>query len=393
MAEQQTEETGFKVDDIVIFTGFRSKFPPGQKPNLKDGERVRLVAEGKDGAGSFVAAAVDDEERQDSVFDNEVERIKEEAKPQIPMRRRSEEAPPPPPARTRGAAAAPAPKRVKGQTNGKNEKGGTKAAAKKGAATTTKTPKTRKTKTLAAPKPPVEDEKLKDTAAVEAVLKKQDVLAAAKSMNSRINEDYFTFAGVLAHIQIERSYEAILGKDKKPIYVGVDGFRKYCEDELDTKPRKALYLIDIYRHFTQLGSDEKRLTEIGWSKASQISRVADGDNFEKLLDYAKKHSKDELQEHIDEKYVSGSGKKKRAKLTRFAFAVFNDQAKMVKQALSLAGEKMEGEQAKNPSAQLAFMATDWLAVQENADIPLKNMIAFIEQKYKVTLQEAEKVEA
>lgn len=114
---------------------------------------------------------------------------------------------------------------------------------------------------------------------IDTLLHGEDPLKAAARLVERQDRDDFTLGGVLSHIQ-RYNLHCTLG------YSGTSDFQQYIEQELGVKYRKARYLISIYECFSKLGLDEQRLSAMGWSKAKELVRVVNKDNFDALADFA-----------------------------------------------------------------------------------------------------------
>lgn len=225
-----------------------------------------------------------------------------------------------------------------------------------------------------------EYEEVTDTESVSAALADSDACAAVEHLLLERDRSQFTLGGLLHHIRRNKSYERIEDKKGKPIYVGREGFAKYCEDRLNLKYRKAMALADIYVTFVSVGITEDRVAEVGWSKAWKISRHITAKNAERLLKFASGHTVVELDEFIETKILAagesserGANSKARGgqSVTRYAFTVPGDIGKnVITQALTLAADKIREDGKEEPSQSQAFaaLATEWLALQEGAEI-------------------------
>lgn len=242
-----------------------------------------------------------------------------------------------------------------------------------------------------------------DSASVKKALKGSAV-DAAKSLVRRVDETSYTLGGVLNHIKTTGEHEAIVDAKGKKRFAKVktdeDGkqistFAQYCEVELGLEYRKAMYLIDIYRHFAALGVDEKRVAAIGWSKAKELVKVTNADNFDKMLTYAETHKKDDVIKHVRDTIVklggeSGSGRKTRETRTKTTFTVkaFDDQAKAIKQAIAAVKKNNPGEGGEmSDNDALLFMLTEYVATSGAVKVSKKKAIAHLEKSYGIKLAE------
>jgi len=222
----------------------------------------------------------------------------------------------------------------------------------------------------------VGSEELADSDSVSMVLSEQDALEAAEALAAKAEETYFTLGGVLAHIYYGDIY-------KRAGFDGKRGFEEYVEQRLNINYRKAMYLIDIYTTFRRLGVDEKRLTQIGWSKAKELTKVATKDNFAELVEIADKKSRSELQEYIRSELVNPSDETgERVRRTTMKFVLFADQAESVTRAINLAKERVGSD---NENQALEYIAIEWLTQNEGVAVSLEDAMRQLEAKYGVVL--------
>lgn len=219
-----------------------------------------------------------------------------------------------------------------------------------------------------------------NTESLAAILADQDALTAAKEVVQQIEEGYFNLGGLLAHIQQEELYQ-------QAGYEGNQAFDRYVADELGIDYRKAMYLIKIYTHFSQLGVDESRLSEIGWSKAKELVGVATVENFDELVDFATEHSRTELQEHIKTTYQGGSGRgtgtgEPAVRKTTFKFAAFEDQANVILAAIEQAKEQ---HGITDDGEAMIVIMTEWASLVDGMDIPMEVAKDNFESRYGVSL--------
>lgn len=243
-----------------------------------------------------------------------------------------------------------------------------------------------------APKPSMTSKKSSEvvsTAAMQEVTSgtPTEVMQTATDLVNKVNETFFTLGGVLAYIHAEGIYKTLGDK-----YAGNKGFALYVEEHLDIKYGKAMDLIKIYSRFTELGLDEKRITEIGWSKARVMASYANADNFDEILDLAANNTRDELLLICKKDYVNVSTGEKdelteRMASTKFNFHIFGDQAEVVQQALDVALGKMDEGIDKNLNMAFFYIVSEWVSTFAEGEVEtdLEDEIAMLEMKYGVRL--------
>lgn len=217
--------------------------------------------------------------------------------------------------------------------------------------------------------------RVQDTAAVAKVLQGQDALTAAKALVEQSEETYFTLGGVLNHIYTEGSHKMIGFEGKR-------GFADYVEKSLGVAYRKAMYLISIYTYFRSLGVDEKRLAEIGWSKAKEMVGLVTADAFNQVVDFASKHSREELSDYIKTNRVgTGEAGGDETDKKRFNFVLFGDAAAGVERALEAAKSEIEGEPKNLLSMAFELIVTEWAMTKENVEVSLEDAVAALEARF------------
>jgi hypothetical protein len=381
---QTSENTTYTVGQTVIFTGYSEATSDGSTPILKPNTTVIIQRERPD--GGFIVAPVDGGEA-DVVFPEEIVPLDGEAS--VDASSVITGAPSPAPAAQETAPKAKATKAAKAE----------KPVTKKAAAT-----KATPTKAVEATDIETEDAPLQgsgpnaslalggensgpalsDSDAVAAMLSEMDALDAAKALIAQSEETYFTLGGVLSHIYHEGIY-------KRAGFTGKRGFEEYVEAELNVKYRKAMYLINLYTKFRELGVDEKRLTEIGWSKAKELTNYATTANFDDLIEVAKESkNREELVSYLKNSFTGGSQGtgEDQVRKTRVNFVLFADQAETVNRALDVAKEKTGTD---NLSQALEYICAEWLSLSENVEVPLEAEIARLSAKYGVQLAVASEV--
>ena len=71
-----------------------------------------------------------------------------------------------------------------------------------------------------------------------------------------------------------------------------------CLEKIGVSKRRAFYLIDVDRTFSTLKIAPSRLTHIGWTKLSLMTRIVNSKNVEKLLTHAETKTVDEFRAYI-----------------------------------------------------------------------------------------------
>ena len=182
-----------------------------------------------------------------------------------------------------------------------------------------------------------------------------DAVAAAQHVSRRSHDADFVLGGVLHNIHRNKMHEA-LGYDRK------NGFREFCEIEIGVGYRKAAYLIKIYEWARGLNIDEHELGDIGWTKSRQLAAAnVTQDEFQDMAQYARTHSKDELDAHIKTARVS-AGPTETVQRKTFKFILFADEAGIAERALASALD-LCGDQ-EDLSKAFAYLCADWAMANE-----------------------------
>jgi hypothetical protein len=130
-------------------------------------------------------------------------------------------------------------------------------------------------------------------------------------------------------------------------------FDEYIERELDMNRRKAYYLIDIYETFiVKLALPTSVLSDLEWSKAKELTKIIDKDNWPKLIDRIKTMSVSEVKEMAKElkgiKTSTGTrATSEESTSVRIPFVLAPDQAENVQEALKLAQSLSGSDKAGN----------------------------------------------
>lgn len=374
MAEIEKFEVGMK----VRFLGYDDKTPEDQQ-FLEEGEVYEIEEVGGENGNADDEGAVRidnpqfDPKKKVSknnpetvlidVYAEEVELVEDEPEEK--------------PARTRGKAAAKeetkaAPKAAakgKAKAAEKEEAEEKPAKGKATAKASAKAAPAAKGKTKAAAKPAKEEKEEKvdvldmdieneDEEIVKLVEEAGDELLdlALETVEESSGIDY-RLGGILYHVRKSKAYESLdkRYKQKADVAAGqLSGFQLYTQEQLGVDYRKAMELISIYVNFNLAGISGEKVAEIGWTKASKIARVLQGqvkagDKLEdvskvaeELVEQAGELSVTELSETIKESYSGGTtstGEPKK-KTVKFLFKLFEDQAEGVKNVLEATAKSM-----------------------------------------------------
>ncbi len=273
----------------------------------------------------------------------------------------------------------------------------TAPVAKRGKAAPAKTAekpakqKAAKGKAVAAPARTEEEGEMAEIqhmASVKKLIKKGDMLNAAKNLVQQAEKSFFDLGGVLAEIQRTKAFmEAGYTKEKKIKGKSVSAFEQYINAELGLEYRKAMYLVDIYRKFSGLGVDENRLAQIGWTKLKLVSRGLPNnptaEDLEDLLSRAEEMTRDDLEDHIRETMVGGKGGDK-VKRVKYVMTAFGDEAEYISQAITRAQELVTGGDVNEA---MKHIYREWATLVQELDIPKADAIKALETRYGVKLQE------
>lgn len=145
----------------------------------------------------------------------------------------------------------------------------------------------------------VAESKLPAKATAKDVKERTSDKGRASTVRKEINNirkdmerNYLVLAELLAEVNDREYY----------LDYGFKTFAEYAEVELETKYRKAMYFVDIWKRTKELKINKTKLQQIGWTKAKEIVGVMDEENAEELMDLAKGKSTKELQEAVAESY-------------------------------------------------------------------------------------------
>lgn len=389
-----TTETGFKVGQIVAFQGY-AELTDGQAELLQAGDLLR-IAEIKDQEGNINHICFALERKNDkgepigeALWEDEIEatgKPEHEAPVEAPKKGR----------KTKAKAEVKA--EVKTEEPVAKATAKTKAAAKTPAKAKAKAKAKAPAKIKAIPKKEVEPVVFNDTEAVTTILgEHKDAVEAARALVLQGRHLDFTLGGVLTHIHAEKIHVDMGYQDNHA------GFSDFIAAELSTHYRKGMELINLYRVFTSHGLDESFIGTIGWSKAvsiARLERLKDGDgnntgaglldkNFDKLVKFALKHTRDDLDAKIRNDFMDATSSERIA-FTKFNFKLVGAAADIGKRAVAVA--KSQGVDVNDNDA-FEVICGEYLTMAEGTEMSLEESIAVLEAKYGVILIEEEPVAA
>lgn len=292
-----------------------------------------------------------------------------------------------PAARTRAKPAA-APATAAAPVAGAAKLAKPKTAAGKKAAGT-KPAKEAKPKAVKAEKEPVATVR---TEALTAVLAETpDVLEAIEGLQDTIEQSFFNLGGLCSIVLHEGLY--------KTQYPDKGGFVQWCEEVMNMGKRKVYTLINMYVKTTAAGFDEKELTNLGWTKARALSQYMDKKDYTEKeykedIKYAEKHTRDELEKHLEKKYVKATvagtaGKASGttpaetvARVTFGKFTIHGEAGEAITAAFKRAAEIAESD---DPNKAFEQIVTDWASLTDGVPMTLEMEVTRLNKKYGVVL--------
>jgi hypothetical protein len=215
------------------------------------------------------------------------------------------------------------------------------------------------------------------TKAVKEALNGKSAVVAARQLVKAGAMNDFNLGGVLAKISRDADHETVVNPATGEAFAGAKGFADFVEQDLGIKYGKARYLIRFYETFSQIkGVDEKKLAQVGYAKAKEILDVVeacpeDADKWltdardEKLVDLQVKltAAREELGITRTPRGLSGSN----STMTTVKFKVFNDQAKIIENAIEKAKKQIDIADGDNDDMvrqkAIVHIFSDWFEVQ------------------------------
>lgn len=187
-----------------------------------------------------------------------------------------------------------------------------------------------------------------------------DIVELAREQADEAAMSDYRLGGVLYHIKLQKSYKEVNGGE----YAVKKGWESFLNKEIGIEYRKGQYLIDIYCKFNKFGIGHEAFATLGWTKASQISRVMTEDNAEDLVALAEDSTVSELKESISESYSHvGATKGTPVKKVTFKFRLVEDSGVTVRALLEQAMQSLGYE---NESEAFEHVITEW--AQDHLDV-------------------------
>jgi hypothetical protein len=172
---------------------------------------------------------------------------------------------------------------------------------------------------------------------------------------------------------------------------GFETWEEYCNSELDTNYRKAMYLIDVWDKCKQYKLPKREVVKLGWTKMKDIAAVLTEKNAKQWLAKAKEMNTRELTEAVKTHRRKDLKGKDIPVMTTMTFRMSEAEASAITEALEQAKKLCESD---NAVVALEMICQDWMmekgATPERTD--LKAHVAFLETAYgvKITHKKATK---
>jgi hypothetical protein len=310
------------------------------------GDLIKLIEEDDEGFFAVPKGATEEEEDDAiTVFPHEFDELDEEERDEAEEEFEAEADNPSEYEQEKATAARVATDKKLKVTKAAPPKGGKKTAVEAPV-------KEAKTTTVKAPKVEQVDKKpVVLSKGVKEVLAGTSAVVAARKLVKQAQATDYTLGGVLCKIEQDKDYEKV--KDEAgEFFTGKDGFEKFIENDLGIKYRKARYLMNVYETFSTLKVSESRLLKLKYSKAKEILDVvqAKPEDAEEWLEKADTLTLEDLNAQLTkarkklgiERTARGTGGQGGgSEMTTLKVRFFNDQAKVVEQALDKAKKQVE----------------------------------------------------
>jgi hypothetical protein len=96
------------------------------------------------------------------------------------------------------------------------------------------------------------------------------------------------------YVEVAQKLSEVFHKGYYKVPYGYDKFDEWCEAELVIKPRKAMYLVEIFDKANMLNLPMERISRIGWTKMKELVAILSKDMPENdiagWLDFAEENS-------------------------------------------------------------------------------------------------------
>lgn len=145
-----------------------------------------------------------------------------------------------------------------------------------------------------------------DPGVVELLESGENLIQIAQELETDTGRQEYRLGGILYHIQKDKAYLEVEGGQE---YAEKGGFAKFLQEYFNIDYRKAMYLIEIYVHFTQAGIDDAAevVAQMGWTKASKIAKLltVEGQDAGELIELASNSTVSDLSSAIQEQKTVG----------------------------------------------------------------------------------------
>ena len=211
-----------------------------------------------------------------------------------------------------------------------------------------------------------------DPVVLAAIEDHDGALNAASALVDRVEDTYWTLAGVLYEIDRTGAYRD----------AGCQDFKDYAERVLGVGYQKARHLVQIYRTFRELNIDHERLAQIGWTKVRDIGQLVaqnDGlkDRMDEIMAFAEEHSRTDTSEHIKNTYIAASAD--RVREIKFVVRATGSAADVIDRAVERAKLLMEGPD--NNSLAIEWICGEWSNLTEGIELSLEEYVAILFDRF------------
>ena len=193
---------------------------------------------------------------------------------------------------------------------------------------------------------------------------------------------------------IEANY-LVLAKDLAEVHdkeyyldYGFKTFADYAEEELETKYRKAMYFVEIWKRTKGLGLAPAKMKKIGWTKMKEIVGVMTEDNADELMELAESKSTKEVTSVVRTDYKEKTPREERTSFTKLSLKMSVEEADVITSAIE---EGKKATESENDVTALEYICMEWMQERDEAAPPsLKSLIAYAKAVYGVSLAETGK---
>lgn len=180
----------------------------------------------------------------------------------------------------------------------------------------------------------LEGEELISCLAVAVMTAEPDQLRAELHMeHDKVDFHYFRMGAMLDRVQSGKLWKGW----------GFETFNSFVEQELGFKPRKALYLIQIFNDLLEAGVPWEVVKDVSWPRLKEISGVITKENAAEWVERAKTLTILQLQEvvaaHKTGTLTKSGTEPEASKTTSVSFKVHVDQKETIHQAVAKAKQE------------------------------------------------------